>query len=471
MPRSEPRWLRFEEAIRDLVEQYGGKPGLVADKLREGNSPFTDNHIDGTGISAWRRGSARPRFEDFMFVGRRLFNDPFFVARTLGIIPDDESLLTEHNALFTRVRELEYQQRDLEKSIHKQADSGLQHVVATTCETKSWAVAVHPAVEGPPGVPMRVADRLDFKRIDGQTAHRQVLQSDLGQIFSAYNVLDSRHATPRWSGLAELDAAGERKDDGILRYSLSHTTAPFAPVRPSVHKHLPFVAVVSGTWAPWTVEVAAFLARVIGYGLTSTRALSRSGFGMSNPAEAAKYRTRVHRDLLQHPHPRYVWGHFDINDNPGDFFPGESTPPIEGMEIVWLRESDELVRESLRQRGFPAKIAEDRVEVWRQCRDNLDRQYQTLTDSGHRIHLIEQDSVSKPETPLDEYRQGRWEAALQAVVEIVRARLSDKGLSNPSLKPILEGLERSDHHIDKALYDWLELRGHFVQPRRSATVR
>ena len=102
----------------------------------------------------------------------------------------------------------------------------------------------------------------------------------------------------------------------------------------------------------WATDVAAHIADALGLGLTSTRSLATTTYGLSATDEVRlSHRLEMLRYLLVRPQPLHVWYHFGSVDTRGS----ADDPLVEAVEeglapdivIVRLRETDLLLDEAI----------------------------------------------------------------------------------------------------------------------------
>ncbi len=461
------RWVPFQNALKELssaVDANGSPLGDVGVAAKFDNRVLLADDgreviVTNTLVSNWKSGNKRPSFRQLPVISEILFDNGWHLPSLLGLIPNYQEDWI-HDAVDTarRIDELKATEEQLQQAVSSAARNAIGQLVAATCATGKWAVAVYPSYEGPGQERMHVADRLDFRRIDGEHALQVHLESDLRDLFSGLNVLDSPGAWPRWKRQPARDPdSGHRKDDGVLRYSLVHSSAPFPPV-PSSHYHLlRSVSVVSLSHECWPMDTGAALARMLGFGFASTRALSKRFFGLRDPDMAEEHRTHLHRDLHHHRWHRYVWGHFGTEIANEGFFPAD---PYAGHVTIWLRPSLDLLEKkraiepALRRKMTSAESVAHYAGLDRR----LEEQMHALQKRGAEIIDIPVDVVGPKSLSRPPRRTLQWERtfinALQAYTTIV-----DRGLvPERNRLAILDALD-GQTDIDNVLYRWLRDRG------------
>lgn len=193
--RADTAW----DAFFDYFETYDGTPSQIAERFNDGAGvPI----VTSAQVRDWRRRHSRPQLSQLPELSYHWAGDPLYFARLLGAIPEDgiDSELYAQK----RILELRGELLDLETQV-RAADTtaATGRIVAAATASGRWAVAVHPAVEGPTGVPIHVADRLDFlylpDRLSGPTTVREALEADLGDALSQNHVVFAPRGDTVWS--------------------------------------------------------------------------------------------------------------------------------------------------------------------------------------------------------------------------------------------------------------------------------
>lgn len=292
------------------------------------------------------------------------------------------------------------------------AQTGVARLVNAALDTERWGVAVWPAVEGPPECRIRVADRLLFLSVTGDT-------EPVAESFSA----DLRDAL-RDSGAIKVrnvaNAPWRASDDGhdLLRYSIPRFTGARAPRRSVALPRLASLGVVSLVVDAWVSDVAAHVSEALGYGLTSSRSLATAAYGVSpDAAERSRHRIEMARHLLAHPPERYVWYHFSNRAVEDDPITRQQSVVGPISFLVRLRETDDLLELSVRnQVGSPPVELKQLVEA----RAAQDRAFDLETEAS-RVLTVEVGlpPEGSPTTPTTELREPNFVRSLQIAAHII----------------------------------------------------
>lgn len=300
-------------------------------------------------VRDWRSGRRRPPIELLPELAVILGLAPFAFAEALGLVGERERRAVEPTDLamaLVRVRELEDRVRRLtedQADVLRRTAVGAALLAARAHETKRWAVAVWPAIEGPPDCRLHVADRISIRRCDGEPFDHNDLVRDLGSILRRVSAVEVR---------ANFQAGWPRgvDDSSEGRWSIPLLTGPRPPLPGGLLDSALSIAVVSHTLRAWSSDVAAHIATALGYGLTSTRdlvhILDEVWLSSGEPLNRQVNRDRrrdLFRELLARPQVHYVWYHFDMEaDNP--LVAGiERQLRTMGQVVVRLREDDALL--------------------------------------------------------------------------------------------------------------------------------
>lgn len=471
---ADPAWSNFEAFIRELAE----KPVQIAEL-------FDDETVTPRRVADWRRGHGRPHLAELprlsvAWTASAAHSgqvDELFFARMLGAVPDSGEALSHEIWLHRRVFELRNELRDLEMSVrHSDTTEATGAIVAATTATEKWAVAVQPAVEGPAGHRFHAADFLDFRRLYpgfGSTPsieeEREQLENDLHRTLDRYGAVFAPHGPTQWASTADNSLSGNGTD-GRLRYSVRHTIAERSPDRRWQHTGVPAVAVVSLTDGPWTADVAALVARMLGYGFFTTRKLAqgyRPNDKMPTTDELDAYRTQLHAEHLQKPWSRYVWAHRGTDVAPGRFLPAADVNragghnPLQSLHVVCLRESPRLIRNIVEGNNLTER---KNIEI-HQARDSLSQQLREWqTRNGAVVHEIDCNSA---DAGPDDRRSPRWQRTFELALTAVQ-RILGKGWQDIIESHICDlQLKEQPDPVERCLVDWL---GGVAQTRSVATV-
>lgn len=437
-------WSEFFAYFIEHPDVRSLSPAQVVARLNP--APGEEKAATARDVSNWRRCHSRPMLSQLPALSEQWAGDPYFFARLIGAIPRHG--LGEELDLQRRITALRTELHSLEATVRStDSTQAVGRIVAETLQTERWAVAVYPAIEGPTGIPVRVADRLDFRRVDGADARRTHLEADLGEVFRQVNLLWAPTAEPRWS-TSDRDQTGQ-----ILGYSFTHTTPLFSPTRLVESPKAKAIAVTSLTLSTWPFDVAALVARMLGYGFASTRALTRGqpGVGVPSPADdsASQRRTAVHRHLLREPWQTYVWGHYTGRSDPGDFLPDATRLP-NGIITVWLRETEELLTERF---SDPARV-EQLLLHQRRLADQV-------AELHRRGHVVFELPCGPANTGDDPHRHALWDRTFDLAAQIVDRLLNCGAVLPTPLAHSLTALHDNVHHnaVNQALYTWLQRSG------------
>lgn len=439
--RADPAWEKFFQ----YFFTYDGTPAQIAARFNEGE---TVPIVTPAQVRDWRRRHTRPSLSDLPELSYHWEGDQLFFARLLGAVPS-EGLGAELYAQ-KRILELTHEVQALEGQV-RAADTtaATGRIVAAATSTGRWAVAAHPAIEGPTGVPIHVADRLTFRHVgprvlDGETL-RDALEEDLADAFHQNHVVFAPYAKTVWQ---------QGLDHAPLSYSVAHTVSPFGPSRMWSHAGVESISVVSTTLGTWVFDVAAIVARMIGYGFVNTRGLSqwrRPSSRQTTQADLWGYRTEAHQDLLARPWPRYVWAHVgEWNQPAGDrFLSRDAVPPH--VTLIWLRESDSLID------GLARGAEASGVAPAKDYRASLLARHQEMEaaiEGGQAIHTIECETAEAGE---DGLRTPRWDRTFAIAAQIVTQLLAAGSVDPSALTRSLQKLAGppSADPINGAVVEWL----------------
>ncbi|GAB19281.1 hypothetical protein GOEFS_079_00090 [Gordonia effusa NBRC 100432] len=454
--RADTAW----DAFFDYFEAYDGTPTQIAERFNDGaGAPI----VTSAQVRDWRRRHSRPQLSQLPELSYHWAGDPLYFARLLGAIPEDgiESELYAQK----RILELRGELRDLEKQVRaSDTTAATGRIVAAATASGRWAVAVHPAVEGPTDVPIHVADRLDFRYLSDHlsdlTTLREALEADLGDAFSQNHVVFAPRGHTVWSPKnTESESSPSSASVALsLRYSVAHTVSPFGPTRTWDHVGVRSVAVVSLTLGTWPFDVAALVARMLGYGFVNTRGLSqwrRPTGGLPANEDLWRYRADAHQDLLASPWHRYVWGHVGAwNQDASALLPtGHHSPHV---KLIWLRESDDLID------GLALGAEQNRDCTAAEYRDRVraghTRILSAITD-GLPVHQIDCDSA---DAGADGLRTPRWDRTFTIAVQVISHLLATDAVLHSALTRSVQRLADSvrPDPINLAIVEWLAVNGH-----------
>lgn len=395
----------------------------------------------------------RPRFVHLPWLSTALGHDPSYLARELGMVPQvEEDLVRAGIAAARRLSELEEQSAALERSMYRRSADVIATIVARANETGRWAVAVWPAVEGPPDCRMHVAERLDFSRTDGRTAIPEDLREDLGGALEAANAIPST-AQPRW-------AADPQPGMSWTIQTALETRAPSVHIP---HNKVRSVCVVAHSVTSWASDTASNLALILGYGLDSTRALKVKVYGGERTVQSgeargedvASMRSRIHGNLLLDPKSRHVWYHFGNAADGAPFFPASDAPWPYGLFVVRMRETDSLLEWAHRKKSRYEFISALRE------RDAADRLWPDLPQES--VLSLDVDHAQRDDgqalTEIERRDRRRMQSVV-AAADIVETLLSRGLITKSSITDRLAALcGPSATNNERVIGAWLQARG------------
>lgn len=353
-------------------------------------------------VRNWRKGRTRPRLDQLPDIARILQMggnpsaeiewDPLYLLRKMGLLVDfvptvDSVLADAITAQKLRIRIARAQ----EAAARIGSAVGAALVTQKACELGTWAVGVYPALEGPSGFQLHVADRLTFIRTDGAPVGQGEVWGDFEEELRATDAIPSQATAPRWPGSPEsLEANWVIPRVGATRSS--EIQIPYPGLR--------CIAVVSLTVQAWANDIASHLADVLGYGQMSTRALAADLTGDWHGITNLYGRRKAHDYLLADRPTKRVWSHWDYR---GPLCPDR--PPQEGLKIIYVRESDELLDASRPiARG---DVSLDELKATRKRMEDL----VGVTPGTHMVDMSPMPSDS---------RTARWEQSLWALESALR---------------------------------------------------
>lgn len=348
LPRviGEPRgWAAFQAELERFME------------LREESAPTLAAAIgeSATTVRQWRRrtGPQRPAFEQLPLIGRALLMsdkpedgvyDPTYLPRKMGMIPDDSANVLVQRALLlaksrSRLDALVSRAREM-------TEGRLGALVNAIAASEEWAVAVWPAVEHfttkrrgrVSEYRLYVADRLDIRRVDGRVIDEEDVWRRFSDELDFAGAFHTSATNPRWPLVEGQEASRDT-------WAIRHVGAPHASRIAFAYPGLPHLTVTSLSLHSWANDVAAHLARLIGYGLDSTRDLALSVYGHVPISPYGDERALFQRALLADPRPKRVWSHWSSGSDAPELIAGTGGK----VRHVYLQEDeDSLTREVAR---------------------------------------------------------------------------------------------------------------------------
>lgn len=439
---------KFVEIVRLWMDVRQVRPRDLLAVLEQEPDLF-EHHVDESKLRNWLRGHTEPPLSALSPIGRYLKMsddgeefDPTYLPRQLGIIHESPD---EHAAVRLAVR-LAKLQTKMEEATRSVAEVGRSEGAANIVRAglaRRFAVAVFPAIEGPPGYGMHVADRLDIAQADGSPTTRDDVwnEPELRTALRSVGAIGSNRG-PRWH-----HAPG--RDSGVSHWSISHVGAPSSAAVNLPHLGMKAVSIVATTVDSWVTDVGALLAMFLGYGYTSVRDLATELSG--NPTTDEHERRLVHQSFLYRDTPaRRVWANHGMTFPAGDkYYPfrdaqGRVDPDI--LQVV-LAESDEQLQFSIERRSHMGMATAISLEQMIESRNELIRR----SDEVENLLQI-------PVT----HRQGdtiahQWTQVLDCVRAIlVELKARDVRLH---LDHVHERLQRREPGIAPQLLRWLADHG------------
>lgn len=413
--------------------------------------------VDDDVARKWQTGGLRPRFAELPTISRGLFDDPFYLARAMGIVPSSEALTAEAFRLHTQIDKLTRQREELDVSLSELRNQAVGRIVTAAAHTKRWAVGVWPAIEGADGYSFHASDRLDFIRTDGLPSSRQ----DLGQEAELIALLHTAHAVPL------LDSSSARPrfrdfmaDPETVGYSIPWLCSQFPPSTSHPVGSPTSIAVVSATTRSWARDTAGFIARILGYGLLHTRSLDVQAHGYPITIDER----RAHHERMQDSHFRmlkdcpsqYVWSHIGASDPARLFHSPGGADDDESAVVVWVREGDELLNLLLPGHADEYKRARDKIG--------------DLVGNRDRIITVEADLALFDTADRDSWRHTLMMRALKNADTAVDA-MASRGLvrSSDVEAAVVKLNSDSRSSIAREIYRWLGDAGRLARGWGSMT--
>lgn len=383
-------------------------------------------------VRNWRKGLARPplhllpRISEVLGMGgdRPGEHDPAYLLTRMGLLPMTSA--TDPISIAYRVQKLELRYREaLERNAAAGREFGASSIARAVTRSGKWAVAVFPAIEGPPDCRMHVADRIDIIRTDGEPTNDEEVFADplLHQsLRDAYAVRSTRF--PRWIS----------EDASVSRWSVAHVGAPMSPRRRTTHPGAVAALCYALTVESWVNDVASLLATAIGYGLSTTRDLAMEVTGVSAGSTSTAARNLAHSAFLRQPPKRRVWSHHAV---PTEQVSDPFATRRDDVPIVWIREDDVLLEQFARRPGS------EPIEFLKEGRDALDEQ---VRGRGADVLVIEAHGA------LD--IAARWAQVLEHVRRSIE-HFENRGLLDARTREEWPQISRSDPDVAAPFLGWL----------------
>ncbi|MCW3492265.1 hypothetical protein [Microbacterium sp. SSM24] len=290
-------------------------------------------------VSRWRHGRQRPHLSQLPKIADALGLSPLDLPAAMGIV---DLPVDDPTSLARRVVDLESRLiRDVATSFVATSDALTAKLWRAVVASAQWTMSVYPAYEGHTGYEVLAATRLSFTRIDGAEASIRDVERDLGEELRAV-------------GAAPSSAPVHPDVEGAVRYSIREHTRPRSPHPAAVSHHASSIFVLATTVRSWVSDLAAHLALPLGYGLTSPLDLAAAAAGKSISRTRPEERDQHASALLLELPSLYVAYHYEA-------IPTDSTRTLaavrraltRGQRIVWLDESDAMLRFAARHRTGP----------------------------------------------------------------------------------------------------------------------
>ena len=359
-------WASFHQELLAFMDWRGVTPAQLAAQIDTGNGP-----IDPARVRQWRADNGRPDLDELPHIVEALamneasrdeFNewvsnkrpespglaerraagvaDWTYLVTRMGLVPSSSK--KEAVRLATKVATLEgRRQRVSDELAAYSLDLGAAQLVKAVTGNAEWAIAVWPAIEGFTetradgtvlNARLHVADRVDFRRIDGQPAEKSAVWDAFEDSLKAARAISTTQSSKRWPR-AETDT-----DDSVSSWSIRRLAAPHSSAVEHAYSDLHSVAVTSLTVASWANDVADHIARLIGYGFTSSRDVATDLYGPTDPGAFGESRAELHHELLNGAMSKRVWGHFAASQTGLPELLGD--PALKKLFTVYLKEHD-----------------------------------------------------------------------------------------------------------------------------------
>lgn len=374
-------------------------------------------------------------------------HDPLYFLDLMGLVPKPRS--TE---LQDRLVDVAYRLHKLQLKFAQAQDEagtygrrgGSAAVVKASLASERWGVAVWPAFEGPKDCRMKVADRIDFTRLDAKDSTPltadEVWADPLIRkaLRSAYAIRTKRR--PRWADFTQRPTS---------QWSIPHIGSPMAPLVEKPYLGAPSISLSSITNASWVNDVASLLALIIGYGLSTTRDLAMDIGDLSPEAITNQQTLMVHGRWLQNPPQRRCWSHHSTLtrewDNPFSY-PGK--PQAQGVLHIWIEEDDALLH---RWATFTPPNGLSRPSVMT-----------LIAEKKHILAYLKDSEASQPVVHIKaQNRQQpdeRWEQVLHTVKDILNICI-DRGLLPANLSYAHTLALTRDQGLVHVVSNWLTSHG------------
>jgi hypothetical protein len=361
--------------------------------------------------------------------------DPLFLPRQMGILPDAVS--TEVFDAEFRLQKLKLKIMDAQASAAELGrHNGALEIAKAAMSSGKWAVSIWPALEGPRDHLMHVADRVTIIRTNPTLRGElrwQELWADPKMKFAI------RSAEAVQSG--RLERFLPRQEHSASHWSISHIGSPSSPIVTKPHLGLGSVGFASLTSLSGVNDVASIVAKVIGYGLSTTRSLAAATTGMGQPVHALIHRQTAHSNFISRPPKKRCWSHHGIVPK-GWTHPFDSDGEESDTAFVWLSESDSLLRRAAAEQP-------DHIESEEILTAERNRMITGLREFQSALVLEVHDQSSTA---------ARWGRTLRLVKEIVD-KFYEQKLVPDNLSEIHSSVRSRDETTFGPAFDWLRKNG------------
>lgn len=324
----------------------------VFDSLRDRDvapseiSAALNGAVSARDITDWKRGAKRPPLHLLPQLSVVLGERTTYLAELLGTVPSADAATI---GIETAVRELDLLRQRIARSrgeVESQAAESVARIASTAVTSGRWAVAIWPAIAGPPNCRIHVSDRIDFQRVDGTPVTDDQVAAEFGGLLAEAGAVRSTNV-PRWAD----PSSAQTSSWSLVRYAFEFPPQPMWFSQPSLS-----ISVVGLSENVQTRTIAATIARAVGYGHRASSLTTTFNDGpLTKDDPENESRLRTHQAWQVAPMPRYVNSHFGLPrlDAPGDgadtvadsayAWLGDVRP---GRFTVWVRESDEMAKTS-----------------------------------------------------------------------------------------------------------------------------
>jgi len=475
-PKKSEDWDQFRDELNAFMTWRRMSAPDLAEQLGIGGEG------GATRIRQWRSGNGRPSFAQLPQIVRALrmnarsrqqyddwkeTNNPdleafrdqepadwTYLIVKMGLAdPLDVQRAAE---LAITVERLEGRRQFLDETLVAQGQAGLSRLVSEVVATEEWAIAVWPAIEGPVikrsetetlDLRLHVADRVDFRRIDGSAVSKDLVWDAFEDALKASRAVPAKRDGARWATadklLNEDDSAAK-----VSSWSIRRLGAPHPSVVEAAHPRLPSVAVTSLTVGAWGNDVADHLSRLIGYGFTSTRDVATDLYGKRNDVQYGESRARMHGQMLRGSINKRVWGHYSADQEALADLIGD--PDVTNVFTVYLSqpkrdfkaEAERLwARQQERQRAGTVTAAED----WISREDvvlHLTKAHQEIESMLERVTGENLFVKTLSGAKADSTRAGKYRQCLDIAVEVLAMWFERRLVNRTDVEAVWDGIAR-----------------------------